>query len=124
MVSQVKGAAELAELAELALACARDGPITNVRGTANSRVVEWRSCSRLSVRVLAVNLWKHLGALSASAEFGSLMMLNGPWFVSCRLRWKGSLPCGEETFVAPILLWLIMFLCLMISVVKYLMGLI
>jgi hypothetical protein len=30
----------------------------------------------------------------------------------------------EETFVAPILLWLIMFLCLVISVVKYLMGLI
>ena len=32
--------------------------------------------------------------------------------------------CSEETHVAPILLWLIMFLCLMISVVKYLMGLI
>jgi hyaluronan synthase len=31
---------------------------------------------------------------------------------------------AEETFVAPILLWLIMFLCLVISVIKYMMGLI
>ena len=33
------------------------------------------------------------------------------------------MPRGGKT-VAPILLWLIMFLCLVISVVKYLMGLI
>jgi hyaluronan synthase len=31
---------------------------------------------------------------------------------------------GKRGFVAPILLWLVLFLCLLISVVKYLMGLI
>src|ERR1035437_2028314 len=37
---------------------------------------------------------------------------------------QGFLVLGEDTFVAPILLWLVLFLCLLISVVKYLMGLI
>jgi hyaluronan synthase len=31
---------------------------------------------------------------------------------------------SKRGFVAPILLWLVLFLCLLISVVKYLMGLI
>ncbi len=45
-------------------------------------------------------------------------------FIPGAFKRRGGCLLGEESFVAPILLWLIMFLCLVISVVKYLMGLI